>query len=306
MPYKPYIRTIQNLFETGQLTWDSPITKLPYIGNYLASRLQDEGIFYLQDVITEVSNVADSPEDIFNTVASWVTNSRAHTCANGRYLPRHFNRMGFNSLMDLLAYANSPDIPVAPVVLLEQGICQFNENHAGLAADGLEPGRPLCAKTLNYGNVGNEAPIQAMRLCPCKATEEDCEQNASCTWIAAPGGGACLSRNATAARRNYARDARPYGGDWQAAPKSLRPNTRRVAAPNREGYWYAFRGRQNTPPPASPPPQEDNNFFGDEPEPQYPQPQQEEPRQPYRLRRSQRIARVHPRRSGRLAKKAKK
>ncbi len=302
MAYRPYIRKVENLFQTGEITWDSPVNALPYIGNGLTEKLQNQNVFRLRDVVNEVEDAIDNAplnaapdEVIFNTVAGWLTNVRAHTCVEGRYLPRPVNRMGFNVLIDLLAVANSPNIPITPNQLLERGICQWNENHNGMAADGLQAGRPLCNKVPQYGNVGAENAARAMRTCPCR-NENQC--NGPCVWVPGIGNqaGACLSRVSSPQRRNYARDARPFTGDWQPNVRPVRPNTRRVTAPPGEnGWWYALG-------PEVPEPEEEEIQLGGADEEEEEEEEEEEPRRRQRrepLRRSGRIARRNPRRSGR-------
>lgn len=306
MPYKPYVLCLENLFVNGAITWDSPVIALPYIGQGLAAKLNEQDIFVLRDVVDKVLNAinaapnnANVADVIFNTIGSWVTNSRANTCVNGTYLPRHINRMGFNVLLELLARTVvDAEIPIEPENLLELGICRWHENHANLAPDGFNAGMPLCSKVQNYGNVGDEPAVKAMRQCPCK-NQAQC--NGQCVWVGGPTG-ACLSRVSSPNRRNYARDVLPYSGDWQPEARPLRPNTRRSGPPPNEiGWWYAMGEGPDGPP--SPPPSPGPGG-GPSPSPS-PSPGPPPPPGPRRLndnpiRRSARIEAKNPRRSARL------
>ncbi len=237
-----YRLRVPELFANGTVNWNSPINKLTYIKNGLTAQLQDNGIFQLMDVVTRMDEVlgeapagADVAEVISETVAGWVVSPRSNTCVNdGKYLPRHFNRMGFNVLIDLLGYAYNTlgNAPITQAQLLQRGICQFNENHMDLNPDYLEPGQPLCQKVPLRGNVGTEAPIKAMRDCPCRP-QDRC--NGACAWV----NNSCISRISSPAMGNYVRDVRPFKGDWApVAPQQRRANTRYTA--NNPGHWLAL------------------------------------------------------------------
>jgi hypothetical protein len=290
-------RRVPYLFSIGALGWNSPVELLPYIGAEIRDQLHGYNLHILRDVamtafaISVDINFGGTVQDrIFNWLAQLTTNPRGHTC-QGHYLVRPYNRMAFNSLVDLIEYATI----VAP---LPQGnalagmvhidptwfaklICESNEGGYVNPAI-IYPFTPnqfrntdLCTFPNNRGNIGRAIHgAGAIRQCPCIASAAQCGDRPGCQWVpmpndpALPQGGGCVARLADPltmghAVKNYALPHHnPKAGDfWLSgippSPSVINPGGF-VRRPNGPGYYFvptlhgAPAAYNNSPPPAVP------------------------------------------------------
>jgi hypothetical protein len=188
-------------------------------------------------------------------------NNSSHSCRDG-YLVRPINRMVFNVLIEVLAFARNAPPPgtfagAIPADLEAALICEFNQGMRIAPAQG--PGLPVCLVEPGRGSVGNHHAVWEMRHCPCFTTAAACVQNPAhgCQWTAQ---NACISRNARYDMGHAANDVGNMAGDWAPAPTTRTRIGKRYVpvppAPGRYGRLFALphAGLVFAPPPPSPSP----------------------------------------------------
>jgi hypothetical protein len=262
--YRPFKPIVSAQFARYNLTWQSPVESLKYIGPYLQQRLNQRNITTLYNLIQYIlrdmfNNNNDDPIiKAFEAIAPLVINENAQQCQQS-YLARPLNRMGFNIIADLLQHARSTiaQWPEAGLNIQLQSlpaniggvlICQINEGQQPrpLGPNGEVP-ETYCNKQMFIGNVGPE--VYSMRTCPCITDANSC--TGDCMWVPGMPGepSACISRISRSDRGNITVDETPFSGDWNDEyPQYQRPHTRYVpvppTGPGRDGFVFALPIRQ--------------------------------------------------------------
>lgn len=240
--FKPFV---PGAFASEEITWESPVKNLRYIGNHLSNQLNAAGIYTLNDVILYLSDTDDLGKAA-KLIAELTRSPSINECKGmdknppQPYLPRAFNRMGFNALADLLHYACTHNDFADDI---QENLDAFREQVVGDPAKNLAPGdvRGWLIREFNENdgaNLGNNPETKAMRRCPCWKTAGTCNADAGCQWVPGshqnplPG---CVPQFMIAAGGNMA------AVRHRVTPLDVFPNTPAGRAAMQEGDWR-FRG----------------------------------------------------------------
>lgn len=242
-----YTRLIPIAFQTNRLSWASAVISIPLIGPYYRTKLAGAPwnaytvLQLLQHYVALAAGagtVAHKTEAIRADLSVLTRNARSLTCTPDGYLVRPVNRMAFNVIADLLAYAREravidaaqlpPNINQLPPNVHYRLICQTNEmthapNYVGVHAAGNNGTAPLCHNTPDRGNVEGGDALE-MQRCPCFRTANTCNganlgvAGAGCMWVPAqPGanpGPGCVPANARSDRGRGAPGVGGEAGSW--------------------------------------------------------------------------------------------
>lgn len=223
-------------FANGRLNWQSEVSQLRYIGVNLTNQLNAAGIGTLNDVILYLTEAETLPE-VGQLLADLTRSPSVNECKGmddnppRPYLPRAFNRMGFNALSDLLHFAatgayNDDPFDENVRARLDEFVAELDDGDV----------RKWLVKIFNEndgGNVGPNADVRAARRCPCWRTNATCNADAGCQWIPrsaqnpTPG---CVPQFMTMAGNIH--EAR-----HRVAPMDIFPNTPAGRAAMQAGDW---------------------------------------------------------------------
>lgn len=183
--------------------WDSAITELRYVGPWIGGQIQNatstaatptaaQTLSYLLKRAGQVRRGYGTHNAALEAVVAAVSlNKRILDCTDKGYLPGPVNRMAFNALIDLVAYAKDHAHPLtgaARTFLNKLGssqsirknvICKWNEGTDLADDDGSDEMCDLGQPTAVYGS-GEFA--QALGKCPCMS-KDACEHADSCSWV---------------------------------------------------------------------------------------------------------------------------
>lgn len=184
---KKFVPFVDAQFATNKLNWDSNVRKLKYFGAELTNQLNVAGIDTLRDVIEYVDEKTNDAtvNDLALVLMQLTRSPHINECKgteDNPYLPRAFNRMGFNALADLVHFAaQTNNVFDDDVNEKLEGFVQDAENN--------DIRRELVQSynENNGANIGPNANAQAMRRCPCRRTPDTCNADDDCQWIARGG-----------------------------------------------------------------------------------------------------------------------
>jgi hypothetical protein len=190
-------------------TWNSPITDLKYIGPWVGGLIRDalgtndmpsagQTIDYVLRRSQQVRRgYRTNHEALEAVVAALSLNRRLLECTPSGYMPGPVNRMAFNAIIDMIAYAKTHQHPfVGPartflnkldaVRLKKYVICGWNEG-----TDLADGGDGMCDLSLPSAVFGQGAFAQALGHCPCKS-QDDCTSDPQCRWVDIDGTEGCV------------------------------------------------------------------------------------------------------------------
>lgn len=183
MPPKRFDPFVGGYFANGRVTWDSEVGSLKYIGEHLRNQINAMGIHTLREAVVHLCEAADIGE-VGRMIADLTRSPSVNECKGmdenppRPYLPRAFNRMGFNALADLLHYASTHQDP------FEDETCERLDEFAAEVANG--DIRQWLVREFNEhdgANIGVNADTRAARRCPCWKTAATCGADDGCQWI---------------------------------------------------------------------------------------------------------------------------
>lgn len=174
--FEPFVG---RFFAEDKITWQSEIDTLKHIGPFLKTQLNTAGITTLESAILLLTEANDL-QQVANIISDLMRSPSVNECKNmdtpNPYLPRAFNRMGFNALADLLHYAARHPEPFTEDV--QEKLEQFSGEVDSI--------RAWLIGTFNENdgdNVHHTPATRAVRKCPCWRTAQTCGADADCQWI---------------------------------------------------------------------------------------------------------------------------
>jgi hypothetical protein len=223
-------------FANGKINWQSRVSDLKYIGPHLTNQLNAAGIDTLESVVVYLVEAANLSE-IGKLLAELTRSPSINECKGmdenppQPYLPRAFNRMGFNALADLLHFAATGAYHNDP---FDEDIRERLNEYVEELPDGNV--RQWLVRTFNEkdgANIGAHADVRAARRCPCWKTDATCGADAGCQWIPRsaqnPTAG-CVPQNMTLA-------GNMDEAGHRVAPMDIFPNTPAGRAAMQAGEW---------------------------------------------------------------------
>lgn len=103
-------------FRNGLINLQTRVSALPFIGEYLTSRLQAQNIVTIQQLVNRARNL--STRQVYDLLTALTANQRPNRCVRGYHI-RDFNKAGYTTLRNTLAavrqhwarYANALPVP---------------------------------------------------------------------------------------------------------------------------------------------------------------------------------------------------